>query len=120
MTESARRAVGGVAVLVVGGLVGTLVWWLGSDPRRGAEAVAASEVVATDDAFGPAVIEIGIGETVTWTFVGDDAHDVSGDGFVSPVMVEGTWEATFEQPGTYDYVCSLHPIGMRGRVVVTP
>ncbi len=120
MTTSARRSLGAVAVILAVGLVGTLVWWLGSDPRRGAVAVAATEVVVTDDGFDPAVIEIGVGDTVTWTFVGDDAHDVSGDGFVSPIMVDGTWEATFDQPGTFDYVCSLHPISMRGRVAVTP
>lgn len=120
MTGVVRRTVVVVAVLVVTGLVGTLVWWLGSDPRRGSEAVATTEVVVTDESFGPAVIEIGVGETVTWTFVGDEAHDVSGDGFVSPIMIEGAYEATFDQPGTFDYVCSLHPVSMRGRIVVTP
>jgi plastocyanin len=27
---------------------------------------------------------------------------------------------TFAAPGEFDYLCSLHPKDMRGRVVVTP
>lgn len=120
MTTAVRRTAVVVIVLVVTGLVGTLGWWLGSDPRRGAEPVATAEVDVTDDGFGPSVITVGVGDAVTWAFIGDEAHDVSGDGFVSPVMVDGSYEATFDEPGTFDYVCSLHPVSMRGRVVVAP
>jgi plastocyanin len=120
MTTVVRRAVGGVALAVVVGLVGTLVWWLGSDPRRGEAAVVTNEVVVSDDGFGPPVVEVGVGDTVTWTFVGDEAHDVSGDGFASPIMVDGTHQVAFDRPGTFDYVCTIHPVSMRGRVVVAP
>lgn len=117
MTRVRRTVVVAASVVAVIG-AGTLAWWLGSDPRRGVEAVGTTEVLVADDAFGPSVVEVAVGDTVTWTFADDVAHDVSGDGFESALMTEGTFAATFDEPGTYDYVCTIHPISMRGRVVV--
>jgi plastocyanin len=46
-------------------------------------------------------------------------HDVKGDGWGSgEPQRSGTFRRTFDQPGTYDYVCTLHP-QMTGRVLVT-
>jgi plastocyanin len=57
--------------------------------------------------------------TVTWVWNdGAIAHDVKGDGFRSEVMAEGTFGHRFAQPGTYDYVCTLHP-NMTGTIEVT-
>jgi plastocyanin len=43
---------------------------------------------------------------------------VSGDDFASEVMSEGTFRNRFDDPGTYDYVCTLHP-NMTGTIEVT-
>jgi plastocyanin len=46
------------------------------------------------------------------------AHDVAfDDGPASLKLRTGTWGRTFEEPGTYDYLCTLHP-NMTGTVTV--
>jgi plastocyanin len=79
-----------------------------------------TEVVARDNRFFPAAIQVPAGTEVTWRF--DDGlvpHNVVGDGWGSKQPRRaGTFRHTFEQPGTYDYACTLHP-QMTGRVAVT-
>ena len=75
-------------------------------------------VAVKDNSFGPNSIEIPPDTTVTWTWVGKNDHNVYGDGLESPVQNEGTYAYTFDESGTYDYECTLHP-GMKGRVIVT-
>jgi plastocyanin len=67
-------------------------------------------VVIEDLAFEPETLTVKAGDTVTWVW-NDGAldHDVKGDGFRSEVMSEGTFSHRFDEPGTYDYVCTLHP-----------
>jgi plastocyanin len=76
-------------------------------------------VVIDDLAFAPETLTIEAGDTVTWTWKdGAIDHDVSGDDFKSEVMSEGTFDHRFNEPGTYDYVCTLHP-NMTGTIEVT-
>ena len=75
--------------------------------------------------FAPSVVQVPVGTTITWEFAdrgasGNDTpvgHNVIGDGWGSPVLASGTWQHIFTAPGTYRYVCSLHP-GMDGVVEV--
>ncbi|WP_156749675.1 cupredoxin family copper-binding protein, partial [Mycobacterium sp. E1747] len=72
-------------------------------------------------AFAPATLTIAAGTTVTWTNRDEEPHTVAAsDGsFHSPGMGTGaTFSHTFTDPGTFDYVCSIHPM-MHGTVVVT-
>ena len=76
-------------------------------------------VVIRDLAFDPETLTVGAGDTVTWRW--DDGaieHDVVGDGFRSEVVSEGTFRHQFEEPGTFEYECSLHP-NMTGTIEVT-
>lgn len=77
-------------------------------------------VTVEDMAFAPEMLTVEAGDTVTWVFNDGAAvaHDVAGDEFESEVMSEGTFSHRFEEPGTYDYVCTLHP-NMTGSVEVT-
>lgn len=72
-------------------------------------------------AFAPATLTVAAGTTVTWTNRDEEPHTVAAsDGsFHSPGMGTGaTFTHTFTDPGTFDYVCSIHPM-MHGTVVVT-
>jgi plastocyanin len=82
-------------------------------------ATGVTEVVVEDMTYSPRAIEVPAGTTVTWTFAdGNTPHDVKGVGFQSEVLRSGTFEHTFDAPGTYDYRCTLHA-QMTGRVAVT-
>lgn len=73
-------------------------------------------------AFAPATLTVHRGDTVTWTNHDEEPHTVAaGDGsFRSPGMdANATYSFTFTTPGSYDYICSIHPV-MHGTVVVTP
>jgi plastocyanin len=79
---------------------------------------AAATVAIDGMAFSPETIELADGESVVWTFNDDTTHDVAfEDGPTSPKQKSGTWQRTFDQPGSYEYVCTLHP-KMRATVVV--
>jgi plastocyanin len=75
-------------------------------------------VVIESVSFQPSTITVEPGTTVTWLW--DDGpipHDVKGDGFASELQSSGSFTHTFEEPGTYPYVCSIHP-QMTGTVEV--
>ena len=95
----------------------------GATPSITVPAVPASGNQVTIDgfAFAPATLTVGAGSTVTWTNRDEEPHTVAAsDGsFRSPGMGTGaTFTHTFATAGTFDYVCSIHPM-MRGTVVVT-
>ena len=60
------------------------------------------------------------GETVTWVNHDEETHTVTSTAgkFSSPALeADQTFSHTFGEPGTYTYVCALHPY-MRATVVV--
>lgn len=112
-----RRSLLVVAALLVVVVVGAGLWLrVRLDPGS---AVAGARLVAVrDNEFGPAAVQVPVGTAVTWRWDGEEGHNVVGDGFESPVQVDGEFVHTFAAPGTYGYRCSLHFL-MRGEVVVT-
>ncbi|MDG3014834.1 plastocyanin/azurin family copper-binding protein [Speluncibacter jeojiensis] len=82
-------------------------------------------VLVRDMQFTPAHLTVKAGQTVTWKF--DDQgipHDVTGTGqaagiLKSSTIANGTFSYVFKDPGTYDYMCSLHP-QMTASVTVVP
>lgn len=75
--------------------------------------------------MNPAVDTIVAGSTVTWTWTGSQPHGVRSVGTPSftssPTHTgSGTYVATFSNPGTYAYDCSVHGQAMTGRIVVLP
>jgi plastocyanin len=90
------------------------------------EAAAATGAAAVDIAnfaFNPAVTEVAVGTTVTWTNNDSAPHTVtqqpSGSGFQSGTLEPGSsFSFTFDAAGTYDYYCEFHA-GMTGQVIVS-
>ena len=75
----------------------------------------------SDFKFNPAKLTVPVGTTVTWIDQDEEPHTVAAkDGsFHSPGLdTHGTYSFTFTAPGSYDYICSIHPF-MTGTVVVT-
>ncbi|MCX4097175.1 plastocyanin/azurin family copper-binding protein [Nocardia sp. alder85J] len=75
-----------------------------------------------DMKFSPATLTVTPGDTVTWKFADRMPHAVQGMGDTamginSPIYNKGEWSYTFSVPGTYRYLCPLHP-DMRGTVTV--
>jgi plastocyanin len=77
-------------------------------------------VVLKDLVYQPAELTIAAGETVTWVWDdGDIQHDVVGDGFATELITEGEFSHTFTEPGSYPYICTIHPT-MTGTITVLP
>ncbi len=70
--------------------------------------------------FLPATAAVRVGSTVTWTNDDPLAHTVTGTdkGFDSGRMGPGsTFSVTFSEPGTFEYLCTLHQ-NMKARLIV--
>lgn len=77
-------------------------------------------VVLRNIKFEPAKISIARGQTVTWRWEdGAVQHDVAGEGFKSEVKASGTFAHTFNESGSFDYICTVHPATMKGTVQVS-
>jgi plastocyanin len=90
----------------------------GGDDDDDAASAEPGIVRVVDNEFQPKTAEVGVGDTVTWRFEGNSAHNVSGDDFSSELMKDGEFEHTFDEEGEFDYVCTVHP-GMAGTIIVS-
>jgi amicyanin len=89
-----------------------------TEPAKAASADA--KVQISQMRFNPPNLTIKAGDTVTWTQADGMPHTVtSRDGdLASPTLYQNSqFSFTFDEPGTYDYICSLHP-NMTGRITV--
>ena len=86
----------------------------------------APAVVMKDISFKPQELSVKKGTTVTWTNEDSVGHDVKSTGGPGPKYTSGaagglakgdTFKHAFTKPGTYDYVCTVHP-NMSGFVIV--
>ena len=112
-----RRAVAALTALV---LAATGLGLLAA-PASGATGAAVS---ISGYAFHPAALTVTAGTTVTWTNTDQAPHDVTTTS--APVPIHGSrmekgqsWSYTFSTPGTYAYICSIHP-DMKATVIVKP
>jgi amicyanin len=71
-------------------------------------------------AYSPATLTVPVGTTVTWTNEDSVRHTVTTRTslFDSGLLSQGqTFSYTFNQKGTYDYYCTVHPY-MTGKIIV--
>ena len=86
----------------------------------GAWAQDAGQVVMKDFDFSPMRLTVKAGTAVTWTNRDDEPHTVvSADGtFRSHALDQDeSFAVTFDKPGVYKYICSIHP-KMMAEIVV--
>lgn len=72
--------------------------------------------------FEPANLAIAVGKTVQFINLDEEPHTATAtDGtFNSKALdTDQTWSYTATKPGTYPYICSVHPF-MKGTLTVTP
>ena len=83
--------------------------------------VATTEVqMAKSYRFEPKAIRVTAGDTVTWTNDDNFTHTVRVDGQEDHKVDRGdSVSITFDKPGTYHYVCTLHRRDMDGTVTVS-
>ncbi len=88
--------------------------------RASAKAAANGSVTIVDFEFTPGQVTINQGDTVTWTNNGPTAHSATApDGsFDTGVFPAGQSRShTFNDSGTFSYICTPHP-SMTGTIVV--
>ncbi|HSH23161.1 MAG TPA: cupredoxin family copper-binding protein [Acidimicrobiales bacterium] len=72
--------------------------------------------------FVPSDVEVTAGTEVVWTNDDPVAHTVQDNGELfpeSPELAKGeTFSFTYDTPGTYPYICGIHPY-MKGTVTVS-
>jgi plastocyanin len=90
-------------------------------PETDGKAATSAQVVIKDLCFGPTVLRVRPGATVTWVNRDDFAHVVVGHGYQWGSQGElysgKRLSVSFKEPGIYPYSCYLHP-GMNGVVLV--
>ena len=81
---------------------------------------APAEIKIDNFSFTPPTLTVQAGTKVTWTNRDDIPHNIvsSEQKFKSkPLDTDDAYSFTFNEPGTYQYFCGLHP-KMVGKVVV--
>ncbi len=85
---------------------------------------AGATIEISEYQFSPETVTVKAGDAVVWKNMGNVAHTVTETTtprtFASTDINPGqSFTQTFPTPGTYNYVCSIHPDRMHGTIVVT-
>jgi plastocyanin len=118
------RAAGHAVLLLSLTLAGTPTMAMSHAAGPDALTVAArpGEIVIDNFRFAPSTLTVAAGTAVVWTNRDGTPHTiVSSDGrrlFKSaPLDTNDAFRFVFNEPGTYHYFCSLHPM-MQGTILV--
>jgi len=111
-----------VLALVVVALAGGALARLAAADQTPAPAASPYLIDISNNSFSPSSLTVPAGATVTWKNDDPYAHTVTmqgKNGFDSGNLDSGkTFSQTFTKPGTYQYICSIHP-SMAGTITVT-
>jgi plastocyanin len=91
-------------------------------PAPAAESAGGTEVSISDFTFQPGDLTVPAGSTVTWTNEDGSPHAIQDDSDLGadegPSMDQGdTFQLTYDEPGTYTYLCGIHNY-MTGTITV--
>lgn len=119
-------AIGIIAVLIIAIAVGFYMFRgpialeKSGDSGQGTVAGEGSIVSIKNTKFNPATVNIEAGEKVTWNNEDSIMHSVTIDNglFNEEIEAEESFTYIFNETGTYDYHCDIHP-SMKGRIVVS-
>ena len=93
---------------------------IGGSFSTAAQQAATREVSIDNFSFGPMELTIPAGTQVTWINKDDVPHVVMSvdHKFKSKALdTDDKFSFTFQDPGTYEYFCSVHP-KMTGKIIV--
>jgi len=82
-----------------------------------------TEISIENFSFTPSTLTVGVGTEVTWVNNDEEPHNIVNVGQPTRVFRSGgldggeKYSFIFDKPGTYEYICSIHP-HMSGKVVV--
>ena len=91
----------------------------GQEKGDGVAAQGSITVEIREFKFSPATLEISKGTTVTWVNFDAAQHTATAEGVFDsgPLSKMESWSHTFDETGSFDYICTIHP-SMKGRVGV--
>jgi plastocyanin len=92
----------------------------GNAPAPGGDAVRSEKVEIVDFAYDPDPVTVEEGGKVIWQNEDSAPHTATAEdgSFDTGTLEEGKLKSeTFKEPGTYPYICSIHP-DMQGTVEV--
>jgi plastocyanin len=139
----AHRARTGRAALAVTSATALLALWAlplstSLDAPRGegralaAPSAANQTVQVADNFYSPTPVNVNVGDTVTWTWVGFLPHSTTSANCSGPsCSPNGLWDSAIRSggpdftftfnvaPGAYSYYCTFHGPVMQGQVVVS-
>jgi plastocyanin len=102
------------------GAMATVVSYATAAAAAAAVPEGSTIVMAKDFMFAPTALTVAAGSTVTWTNRDDEPHTVVSDSglFRSAALdTNDSFSFRFDKPGTYRYLCTIHP-RMVGTIVV--
>ena len=106
----------GTAAFLALGAVGAVA----QQAQQQVAAVGEAEIAIQSFQFVPAILTVAPGTAVTWVNKDEEPHNVvSPDRAFRSKAIDGGEKFTnvFDKPGTYNYICAVHP-HMRGTVIV--
>ena len=107
----------GAAFVIVSAMAAGSSRLLGAAPQDKAEVA----VKIDNFMFAPNAVTVPVGSMVRWTNRDDIPHNVMSDDkttFKSKTLQpDEQFTYTFDKPGAYNYLCSIHPT-MTGKIVV--
>jgi plastocyanin len=102
------------------GAAALFVVFAGAAPLAPLAAENANTIVMKNFDFSPMTLTVKAGTTVTWKNTDGEPHTVTSDTGLfrsGGLDQDDTFSFKFDKPGTYKYLCSIHP-KMTGTIIV--